>query len=365
MPSHRHASWTGFIVATFWLQAMLACGQDQEAGPPPKIKPAKAKTSKDSAGVRAKRGKPDEAAPREVLAPGKGLRSTDAQRDRINEDIARITKISGADVAPVESQHITLWAAKELQPAFLADVKKLEKFFRTKCREPFCSGLDKRAAHVLLIKRRYEYQKWLRAMFEVMAERVEQKDNPGATEQWKAWALQGTGLYFPDFVVFCLEGQQPEYQHRIAAAGVGYMYFTQLAEYRMPDPLCTGFADGAENVVLGSPSVTIFMTSYGNQDRKVGVDPRAWLQLVQQRFAAGQASAVGQLLKMDTTNMLLPHYAEAWSLVALLAKQPDKLAELVVALRENKSALEVIEQVYGWDEKQLTERWHKSVSAQR
>jgi hypothetical protein len=322
----------------------------------------------DSYGPRAKPedadngGKPEKPAP---VVPGQGLRTTDAQRDRTLEEIKKINKASGADLPPAEAEHVTLWAAKDIQAAFLPDIKKLEKFLQTKCKEPLRSGLDKRAAHVVLIKRRYEYEKWMKAMFDIMGDRFQQTDNPGGIAEWKASIIKGPGLFCTEFVVFCLEGLQPDYQHRLAAAGVGYMYFVQLAEYRQPDPLCTGFANGTETVVAGTPSVLIFNNSYGNMNRNLGADPKAWIHLVQQRIAARQVSPVGQLLKMDTSNMVLPNYAEAWSLVALLAQQPAKFAELVLALRENKAALEVIEKVYGWDEKKLTEEWHKYVLSQR
>ncbi len=92
---------------------------------------------------------------------------------------------------------------------------------------------------------------------------------------------------------------------------------------------------------------------------------RAWLHLVQQRIATKQVTPVAELLQMDTTRMLQPHYAEAWTLVGLLNKQPAKFAKLVAALRDNKAALAVIKDVYGWDEKKLTEEWHKFVLDQR
>jgi hypothetical protein len=64
---------------------------------------------------------------------------------------------------------------------------------------------------------------------------------------------------------------------------------------------------------------------------------------------------------MDTGNMLRPHYAEAWTLVDLLAKQPEKLAAMMLALREDKDALAAIQKVYGWDEQRLTVEWHRHV----
>ena len=63
--------------------------------------------------------------------------------------------------------------------------------------------------------------------------------------------------------------------------------------------------------------------------------------------------------------MLQPHYAEAWTLVGFLAKQPEKFGQLIVALRDEKDSLKAIEEVYGWDEKKLDAEWHKGVMGQR
>jgi 23S rRNA U2552 (ribose-2'-O)-methylase RlmE/FtsJ len=144
---------------------------------------------------------------------------------------------------------------------------------------------------------------------------------------------------------------------------MGYMTFTQLAESQHNEPLATGFANGLETFLAGSPRVMLFGNSYGNIDRDLGNDPGAWLHLVQQRIAARKVSGVRELLGMDTTNMVLPHYAEAWTLAGLLAKQPARFADLVLALREEKDAVKEIERIYGWDEKKLADEWHKQVLA--
>jgi len=165
--------------------------------------------------------------------------------------------------------------------------------------------------------------------------------------------------------VFCMEGQKADQLHRFVATGMGYMYFTQLVESQRHAPLATGFANGLEAVLAGTPSVMLFSNSYQNEGRNLGADGRAWIHLVQHRIATKEISPVGDLLQMDTTTMLLPHYAEAWSLTGLLAKQPAKLAELVVALRGERATLKTVLRIYGWDEKELTRQWHQYVLAQQ
>ena len=99
------------------------------------------------------------------LVPGSRLRIGDAQRDAILEEIKKINAASHADLHPLKGQHVTLWSAKSLQAAFMPDIEKLEKYFRTRCREPLRSGLDNRAAHIVLFSRRYEFENWVNSMF--------------------------------------------------------------------------------------------------------------------------------------------------------------------------------------------------------
>lgn len=297
------------------------------------------------------------------LVPGKGLRTSDAERDATFEEIKKITAASKAEVQPVQARHITLWAAKDVQATFLPDIEKLEKHLRTKCKEPLRSGLDKRSAHIILVKRRYEFESWIDAMVDLVGERFKDPNDPGGNADLKARMRKSGGLCTSQFVIFLLDGQQSD--HRALGVGVGFMYFKQLAEDQHTGPLATGFANGTECVLAGTPYVMIFSSAYGLGDRKLGEDPRAWIHLVQQRIKTRKVSTVSQLLKMDTSNMVLPHYAEAWSLVGLLVKQPDKFAALVLKLREEKSPLKAIEDVYGWDEKKLTQEWHKFALAQR
>ncbi len=136
--------------------------------------------------------------------------------------------MSGAELEPVETKHFTLWAAKDIQDTFLPDIKKLEKLLETHWPEPIRSGLDKRSAHIVLIKRRYEYEKWIRAMFEVCKDRFEH-DKQGLTiQQQLDFALKGPGLYCHEWVVYCLEGESSDHHHRTVGAAVGYLVLVQL-----------------------------------------------------------------------------------------------------------------------------------------
>ena len=306
-------------------------------------------------------GKAEKVAP---IVPGEGLNRSEEERDRILQEVTKITKLSGANVQPVASKHITLWTAKDDQATFMPDVKKIETFLESRCKEPLRSGLERRAAHLILLKTRYDYEKWVKAMFEVTPEPFKSSGGPGQVDV-KAAILKWSGYYSHNFVVLCMEGQETPWMRRMAATGVGYMNLVQQIEPQRQDPLATGFGNAAEALVAGSPQVMLFSNSYHNEERDLGNDPRAWLHLVQERMRGRKETGVRQLLGMDTTTMLLPQYAEAWTLVAVLAKQTGKFGKLLLALREEKDALKAIEQVYGWDEKKLEAEWRKDVLAQR
>jgi hypothetical protein len=86
---------------------------------------------------------------------------------------------------------------------------------------------------------------------------------------------------------------------------------------------------------------------------------------VHQRAFTNQVTPLDQLLKMDTYKMVQANYAEAWTLLSLLNKQPAKFGKLVLAIRTGTPDLEAIEAVYGWDEAQLTQEWHKYIMGQK
>jgi hypothetical protein len=333
----------------------------QAAVPPDKPdKPGK----KEGRGANGDKGN-DEPAP---IQPGHGLPSSDDERDRLLEQITKITKLSGVDVQPFAARHVTLWSAKDDQAAFLADLKKIDRYLEGKCQEPLRSGLDKRSAHLVLLKTRYDYEKWITPMFDVLPWTGKLPDAPdpeAGSAELKASILKAPSYITNVFVVICLEGQEGEQAHRRAATGVGFMNLMQQVGQLRHDPLATGFANVIESLVAGSPATMIFGSRYQSPKRDMGNAPRTWLRLVQERMRTKKESSLRGLLKMDMTNMKLPHFAEAWTFVGLLTRQPEKFAKLVLALREEKETLKAIEDVYGWDEKKLEAEWHKDVLGQR
>ena len=181
----------------------------------------------------------------------------------------------------------------------------------------------------------------------------------------------------------------PDLVRRLVVGYVARMYYGQLARDTW-GPLENGFINRAESAVCGSPSLTQVAYPipfpYPEQPR-LGGDGQDWGLLVRLRMATNRATPPGELLQMQYTKLLQPHYAEGWTLVGLLNEQPAKFGKLLLEFREpafldevrsagrfgewaaqsaalGKAELAAIEKVYGWDEKKLNQEWHAYVMGQ-
>ncbi len=301
----------------------------------------------------------------EPLVPGKGLTTSDEEREQVMKTMKQIALKSGADIEPAATQHVTVWGSKEARQAYLPDIKKLEKFFHTKCAEPLRCGLDRRSTHFVLLKDHAEYQAWCRVEFDLLGSESAGKDDPpGVKEQRRKAVLDGFSC--PSRSFWAISLQPFPSIHRPVAGGLANMYFWQLARppHSKVRPLQTGFINAVESALYGSPISTFGAVAYGAATRYSGPGNSGWSVLVRQRMATKQATPLGELLKMDTDAMSQPHYAEGWTLVGLLSKQPAKFGKLLLELRKGGSDLEAIEKVYGWDEEKLTEQWRRYVMGQ-
>ncbi len=111
----------------------------------------------------------------------------------------------------------------------------------------------------------------------------------------------------------------------------------------------------------GYPSCMAARIVYHNETKIPTREREAWRDLVRQRMAKNRATPPADLLKMGTSDMSQPQYAEAWTLVELLNRQPVKFGKVLLAMRKGTSEMEAIEEVYGWDEK----RAHPAVACFR
>ena len=341
----------------------------------------------------------------EPIVPGKGVWASswdDERKNRFFEAMRQVAADSGTGIRPVQSQHVTLWvpvsatagssgsaelpsagrrpeiagqAGEESCQPYLRDVKKLEKFFHTKCAEPLRSGLDKRCAHVVLLKDHADYEAWCRAASKLV---VGKSSLEADIPRYAAVMANREGYcVLGNLCVFSVG--EPNFTRRLVVGCVGYMYFFQTVG--TAGGVEEGFFDWVETAVFGSPSLffdeVISCKPVGRPDR----DSHDWRLLVRQRMATHQATPPIKLLRgqqpeRSTPAMQQAFHAEAWTLVELLSKQPAKFGTLLLEIKKHsddtlrggnlyvaiaKVELAAIKKVYGWDEKELTEQWRAYV----
>ena len=214
------------------------------------------------------RGEPEKAPP---IVPGEGLPSGEEQRKSVYDVVAKIAKLSGLNLPSVETRHFTLWASKADQARFLPEMKKIENYLEQNHAEPLRSGLDKRSAHLVVLKTRYEYEKWINAMHDEVPETFKLADAPGHDDM-KAAVLKSSSFYTREVAVLCLAEQDEQWLRRMAAADIGDMNFTQQVQPGRHDPLATGFANVVEALAFGQPRVMMYSNSYYNDNRELGKD---------------------------------------------------------------------------------------------
>jgi hypothetical protein len=289
------------------------------------------------------------------LVPGKYLPSTDADRDALMELIKKATAKCGAAISPVSTQHITLWAPKNMQKTYLADIQKAEKFLHTKCAEPLRSGLDKRSAHIIVLNYRTEGAAWWHAALELDPKMFEQKDNPGFSEQIRRDIVKNPTCDAAMITIICVSDVGADWTHRSVAYAVGYQLGAQLTN-KSGGVFQTGLGNWTETAVCGSPVRGGGEMVYG-QDVNRGVSiPEDWALLVKKRLSARKTTPMAELLKGNPQPSQAV-CAERWLLVGLLNQQPVKFGKLLLALKDGESDAAAIEKVYGWNEKELEKQW--------
>ena len=269
----------------------------------------------------------------EPIEPGKWVRVPEQLRNACSAEMRLAAAESRTGIEPVESHHVTLWAAKETRQTYLQDVQKLEEFFHTKCAEPLRSGLDKRSAHVILLRDHAEYEAWWRANSRLTLgpEHIENDSNDPFVNAARETFRKRQGFLAWNYCVTSLG--EPDFTRRLVVGYVGRMYFVQLAGVSH-GALEAGFVDWVEAAVFGSPSLTEPETFFGEPTERPAGDGKDWSLLVRQRMATHRATPPRRLLQMNMTKALPPHYAEAWTLVGLLNKQPAKFGKLLLEIRK-------------------------------
>ena len=274
------------------------------------------------------------------------------------ERIERIRNRSQTDTVTVRSEHITLICNKGLAARVLPDVKRLEQLLAKRFPAPLGLGPDRRVANIALFPTRYEYEKWIRAMFQVYEEEGIHFTGMDALNR----AMRTQRYLVRGIFSCCLEKTAAlQVRHSVAYA-VGYHYIEQLTESRAPAALMTGFGNETEVMLLGRPSM---MLNSGYAERELGGRRNPWATIVMQYFTQNKVPPVADVLEYQTSAMELPQYAQCWSLASLLATGSKEFAALVLAMHNGEPALAAIEKIYGVSTDELHERWRKYSSQVR
>ncbi len=281
---------------------------------------------------------------------------TEAAHRRLANQVDRIIEASEILIRKTPTVHVTLIANKEITDRYLPDIGRLERKIRKTFAEPIASGVDRRAANIVLLENRYEYEKWTRALFKT----IQDDGFEFQVEDPAKQALTGKSFLIQGIYTVCLAKMQSDEARRRVAFAVGFQYMRQLTGFNAPDALATGFGDVTEVMLFKHPTMMV-QSAYNH--RKLAGTSRIWTQLVQDRFAQGKVASVQNVLAYSMGSMTPPEYATAWSLTSYLASKPDKFAAIVKALPNSNDAWMTISRIYGADEAAVLEAWRAFAAA--
>ena len=247
----------------------------------------------------------------------------------------------------------------------MPDIKKLEKMLETHFPEPIRSGLDKRSAHIVLIKHRYEYEKWIRAMFDVCKDRFEQNGHGLTIQQQRGLRLEEPRVLLPRMGRLLPGGRiDGPPSPRGGRPPSGYLYLVQLGDYHQPARLHRIRQRHGERHRRLAQHHDLRPELREREPQPGGRRP-AWLHLVQQRIITKQVPPwpnSSRWTRRGCFSRTTPRRGPWWACWPSSRRSSPSWSR---PCADNKDALAVIKDVYGWDEKKLTAEWHKFVLDQR
>lgn len=313
------------------------------------------KAEEEKAKFEAERPK----APKAGTAPqgvNVGPRITDGAHDTIAARIKRIWAAANINAKYFPTETVTVICSEKSAQVHVPDVKKIEEEVRKRFGEPIKTGTDKRSAYIVLCDTRYDYESWIKAMFEVY-----KKDGITFTgEDPLAMALKGPAFLTPTMTVVDLSALTPEQQRHNPVFCFGYLYQEQLTEKHSPDAGVCGFSNLCETIIFGSPMIRL--NSYAM--REIGGQAEEWAGVVRRLLDENKLAPIARIVGFYTTASMEPQqYCEAWSLISFLAASPELYNRWLVALRDNRDEkpMQSLLRIYGKTEAELTKAWHASI----
>ena len=273
-----------------------------------------------------------------------------ARLERIDAIVTQAVKAAGG-ITVVETARARLLLGPGVPPALADDARKLEQLLAKKFPGPLATGIDKRGVNIAVFLGQSEYTDWIKALEKAFTDNGVGFNNDGMSFQQRA--LSSPAVYLDGITTMRVTGQ-PEDARRTVVHAAAFHGLGQLTRRHCGDALQSGFANVAETMVFGSPSITV---AGGYAGREIGAANASWDQMVKQRFADGTADTVGQVLGCTFDVMEVPQYAECWSLATVLCMKPEQFSQLVLDLRGGGQPLAAIETIYESTEAALTEGW--------
>lgn len=315
------------------------------------------KNEKENA-AKAEAEKPQ--APKAGTAPqgvNVGPRISDSAHDTINARALRIHTASNTNTKVFPLESVTLICSEESSKMHQPNLKKLEAALRKTYGEPIKTGTDKRSAHIVLLDNRYDYERWVKAMFQI----YEKDGITWSTPDALTMALKGPAFLTSTMTVVDLSALTPVQQEHQPIFSLGYLYSAQLMEGHSPDATTNGFGNVCEVILFGHPTIRVLSSGTGGMRELNGAGE--WLATVRERLKTGKLATIDRIMRFSTESMEAHEYCEAWSLTQFLAASPELYNRWIQAVRDKEKPMDALLRVYGKTEKELTAQWHKFIQS--
>jgi len=273
--------------------------------------------------------------------------------------VLRVNAASGVQLRVFPGASVTLVTDAGTANKYFPLIRQIETLIRKNFPPPVGTGPDRRSAYVVLMRNQKVYEQWLKTLFAVNHREGVSEFNAAKLKI----SLAAGGAMLRGISVMNVQKMGDKIR-RIIAFNMGYLYMDRLTEGRAPAALVTGFASMSESNLDGNPEIVLGTIDY-SQKHIPSTSGSRWIGLLQQHFAAGRVDSLDQLFAHRYSSLEEIHYAEAWSLIQVLAADPARFARLIEAVRDGQPAVDSVRKIYEVSDQQLYRRWAKLIASAR
>lgn len=290
-----------------------------------------------------------------------GYRETDGTHEAEKARIERAIEAAALGYERIELSRVTLYCERRRARGLVEVLQRTERAVIARFPASIVNAMDPRSAHIVVVDGESEWARWLES-YQASYEQDGITFPPTPEGDFKTRMANSSGYTNGNLAAVrgeLFDGQESlnrsvtyhlgHIMMEMAARPEGYFKRTEH------DGLVTGFGDLIETMAMGSPSVMVY--SYTERDLAA---EGTWAQMVQKRFADGGITTVTDVWTYSTSSMEPEHYAEAWSMVSLLAEAPDKFADAVLRVqREESTMAAAVRAAYGLEDARLLQGWRQ------